>query len=251
MKLEYVTCSDPREHNLISDMIKLGRMPNAEIAVQCHPSKMSEGMPRNVWFKRLLHAVYDISKINLAIHVNNEWTYEICVNGKIPDTLLEFLKAHDSHNNPTIKRIQLNMNEATAQNINPAELAKIVQCYFPRREFIFQYNDVTKDAVRKMHETGVQFSLLFDASGGYGKSPESWEKPVYKTHKMGYAGGISPDNVIDNLRKINLLLPADYKTWIDAEGRLKSNTLFDEKFKFDTELAKLYVKRANNWKKCR
>ncbi|MFQ6703913.1 MAG: hypothetical protein ACLRFP_02410 [Alphaproteobacteria bacterium] len=41
MKLKYITCSDPREHNSIKSIMELARMPNAEIAVQCHPSKMS------------------------------------------------------------------------------------------------------------------------------------------------------------------------------------------------------------------
>ena len=68
-------------------------------------------------------------------------------------------------------------------------------------------------------------------------------------YPMGYSGGMSPDNVIGNLRQINKILPNDYPTWIDAEGKLKSNDLFDEKPKFDVELAKAYVTRANIWKK--
>jgi len=252
MKLEYITCSDPREHNSISEIIKLGRMPNAEIAVQCHPSKMSDGMARNVWFGNLLKQLYDIKPINLAIHINNEWANEICCEGKIPEIILDWLKAYNTKNAkpypPLIQRIQINMPEYTAQNIRPDLVAQIINA-FPHREFIFQYNEITKGAIRKLHDTGVKFSLLFDASGGRGLTPESWQKPIYQKHKMGYSGGISPDNVIDNLRKINILLPKDYNTWIDAEGRLKTNNLFDEKLKFDTQLARLYIARANNWQK--
>jgi len=251
MKLRYITCSDPREHNSISEIIELGTTPNAEIAVQCHPSKMSDGMPRNVWFKELLHAVYDIPEFNLAIHINNEWARDICCLGDIPDTILEWLAARNSKKKPIIKRIQLNMPKDVAENINAPQLMKIIQYYFPQREYIFQYNDNTKSAIEKLHQTGAKFSLLFDASGGRGKAPSAWQKPIYETHPMGYSGGMSPDNVVDNLRKINSVVAQDEHIWIDAEGRLKSNNLFDEKMKFDTKLARLYITRANNWENIR
>ena len=66
---------------------------------------------------------------------------------------------------------------------------------------------------------------------------------------MGYSGGISPENVVGNLRKINAVVPNNTPIWIDAEGKLKSSDLFDEKAKFDVELAHAYVKRANMWQK--
>ena len=246
MKIRYITCSDPREHNEISDIIKLGKMPNAEIAAQCHPSKMERGLPRNIWFTELLRAAYSIPTLNLAIHINNEWANDICVNGKIPNVLLEWLAARNTKRNPIIKRIQINMPAHTVQYIDEAKVSQIIKD-FCRHEFIFQYNDNTKPAIQKIHDTGAKFSLLFDASGGRGVAPRVWEKPIYATHPMGYSGGISPDNVVDNLRKINLVVPSDAPIWIDAEGRLKSNDLFNEKMLFDTQLARLYVKRANDW----
>ena len=60
---------------------------------------------------------------------------------------------------------------------------------------------------------------------------------------------ISPDNVIGNLNQINKLVAPDSEIWIDAEGKLKSSDIFDEKPKFDTELARAYVRRANLWQK--
>ena len=248
MKLRYITCSDPREHNPISEIIKLGKMPYAEIAVQCHPSKMENGLPRNVWFNNLLRVAYGVPGLNLAIHINNEWANEICVNGNIPDVLLEWFGARNKNGAPTIKRVQINMPLYTAENINSIKIAQIIKDFL-RHEFIFQYNDNTKIAVQKIHDTGAKFSLLFDASGGRGVAPKKWQKPIYETHPMGYSGGISPDNVVDTLRQINAVVPQNRCIWIDAEGRLKSNNLFDEKYKFDTELARLYVMRANNWYK--
>lgn len=247
MELRYITCSDPREHNPINKILELGAIPNAEIAVQCHPSKMSDGMPRNVWFKQLLHAVYDIPEFNLAIHINNEWARDICCHGKMPDTLIEWLNARNSKGRPVIKRVQLNMPKDVAENINVQELSNVINWYFPLQEYIFQYNDHTKSAIKKLNENFVRFSLLFDASGGKGEQPARWEKPIYDTHPMGYAGGISPDNVIHTLRQINAVVPQKRRIWIDAEGRLKSNNLFNEKMLFDTDLARLYINRANDF----
>ena len=247
MKLRYITCSDPREHNSVKSIMELSRLPRAEIAVQCHPSKMSNGMPRNVWFNELLHESLQTSHINLAIHINAEWAYDICTKGIIPDVLLNWIKLERSHKKPLIKRIQLNMPKEAADNIYIDGLRGLL--YDLRyQEFIFQYNDKTKDAIEKLNKTHAKFSLLFDASGGNGLSPSEWQKPIYENHPMGYSGGLSAANVIQNLNKIKSVV-GDNEIWIDAEGKLKSQTLFNEKPLFDTESAKAYVRRANIWQK--
>lgn len=251
MKLSYITCSDPREHNSIETILKLARMPHAEIAVQCHPSKMGDGMPRNVWFRELLRESIQISRpINLAIHINSEWANDICVKGRIPETILEWIKLK-RHNKPLIQRIQINMPKQTAIDFNPDFMSAIISYEFPKQEFIFQYNDNTKTAIEKLHKTKVPFSLLFDTSGGRGVAPTKWQKPIYENHPMGYSGGMSPDNVIRNLREINQLVPNDSAIWIDAEGKLKDQTydLFGEKPQFDADLARAYINRANEWYK--
>jgi len=246
MKLRYITCSDPREHNSIKSIIDLAHLPHAEIAVQCHPSAMDKGMPRNVWFNELLYAVRGVNHVNLAIHVNQKWANEICVNGKIPDIILNWIRAEKYYNHPIIKRIQLNMPRLAAENINADALAKVFHD-FKNQEFIVQYNERTKSAIEKLNKTGAKFSILFDASGGNGILPEIWQKPVYENHPFGYSGGISPENVSQNLDKIQNVTGKDYETWIDAEGRLKSLTLFDEKPLFDVENARAYVQNANRW----
>ncbi len=247
MKLRYITCSDPREHNSLQDIATLAKLPHTEIAAQCHPSKMSAGQPRNIWFNDLIQMAFNID-MNLAIHINQEWANDICAKGFIPETILNWIKLEKNTDNPIIKRIQLNMPAETATNINPDALAKIIHD-FPNQEFILQYNNNTKTAVEKLHQTGAKFSLLFDASGGKGVSPDSWQKPVYKNHPMGYSGGISPNNVIYNLVLINRIVPKDDFIWIDAEGKLKSPNPANNKLLFDCNLAKQYIHRANLWQK--
>ena len=249
MNLRYITCSDPREHNSIKSIIDLAKMPHAEIAVQCHPSKMSPNKPRNIWFQELLRESMQLSHpINLAIHINSEWANDICAHGIIPDTIVQMLRLKNANNKPVIQRVQLNMPKTTADNIYTGLVAQMIRS-FPNHEFIFQYNQDTKEAIEKLHKTDVKFSLLFDASGGNGIAPKSWEKPIYESHPMGYSGGMSAENVIGNLRKINTLVPKDDAIWIDAEGKLKSSDLFNEKPKFDVDLARAYITRANMWTK--
>ena len=247
MKLRYITCSDPREHNSIKSIINLARMQHAEIAVQCHPSKMSADMPRNIWFNQLLKAAQQNNRIHLAIHINNEWANDICTRGKIPEIILNWITLEKTHNNPLIKRVQLNMSQNTANNINTDALRGVMHD-FRHTEFIFQYNDKTKDAIEKLHNSHAQFSLLFDASGGNGIMPDKWQKPIYAEHPCGYSGGLSPMNVMQNLNKIASLVGKD-EIWIDTEGKLKSHTLFEEKALFDTNLARAYIHRANQWQK--
>lgn len=247
MKLRYITCSDPREHNSIKSIINLARLQHAEIAVQCHPSKMSAGMPRNVWFNNLLCEMNQISRTHLAIHINAEWATDICTKGIIPNIILDWIKIEKQHNKPLIQRIQINMPKAAADNIDVNALRGVLYD-FRHTEFIFQYNDKTKDAIERLHKSYAKFSILFDASGGNGIEPNEWKKPLYAEHPMGYSGGLSPDNVIKHLNKINALA-GDSEIWIDAEGKLKSQTLFEEKPLFDADIARAYVRRANLWQK--
>jgi hypothetical protein len=66
--------------------------------------------------------------------------------------------------------------------------------------------------------------LLVDGSGGRGVSPLEWLRP--ETDKeVGFAGGIGPDNLRDELCKIALV--ADGEWWIDMEGKLRQDDWFD------------------------
>jgi hypothetical protein len=82
-----------------------------------------------------------------------------------------------------------------------------------------------------------------DSSYGYGICPDKWNPPVYNDRNMGYAGGLSPENVAQNLEKISQVVPKDYTTWIDAEGKLmKPNSRT-----WDMKNVTNYVKNALAW----
>lgn len=240
MRLEYITCSDMREHNEIDDIINLGlRYPMSEFAIQAHPSKFSGNMPRYIWFDTLVNAAKN-TDINLAIHINSEWRTMVC-GGQFPYEIKRLLDIKNDNNKPVIGRVQVNINGGNAPfRFYTSKVADLMRAY-PNLEFIFQYTPKQKTRIARLDQTRTPFSLLFDSSGGRGILPADWAAPVSPNHKMGYSGGLSPDNIADNLDKINALLPHKYKTWIDAEGKLK------DLGKFDVALAERYIQNALTW----
>ena len=261
MNLRYITCSDPREFNDIHDIVNLAQLsPRTEIAVQAHPSKMSVGMPRNQWFHELLNYVMtDKYNVNLAVHVNREWCEQICETGTFPQELKEmFDLCHDDKTGcPVIKRWQLNMSRSAVKSIKYNKLKRLFQTN-KDREFILQYNENTRLACGKLYDMGARFSLLYDASGGRGISPTVWTMPVFADRAQGYSGGMSPENVSENLQKISTVavkavtkydernrriysLKERDDIWIDAEGKLKLDD------KFNIERARNYIINAENW----
>ena len=228
MNLKYITCSDPRNHNSIEEMFGLWRIdPRVEIAVQMHPKKVSPETERYKWICEMLHQL-TIRKgdYNFAVHINQDWCIDL-VKGHMPEELGVILHAKKPLGGdiPLVKRIQLNMPQTAVNEFNPRVVKSVVDYFRDQgQEVIFQYNNLTKDAVEQLHQTRAEFSLLFDASGGRGELPKSWESPIYPgQHMQGYAGGLRPENVSANLDKI-AEVAGIFPTWIDAEGGLQSET---------------------------
>ena len=242
MNLEYITCSDMREYNEIDDIINLGKTyPMSEFAIQAHPSKFSGWMPRYVWFETLMHASR-VNDVNLAMHVNAEWRTEIC-RGNIPYEIKRMWDMRRDNGKPVIGRVQININGGKDSfKFYANKVANIIRAY-PDIEFIFQYTPRQRTRLNKLDRAGAAFSMLFDASGGRGISPRAWRAPVMPNHKMGYSGGLGPDNVFENLDKINLVVPAGDTIWIDAEGKLKD----PETKQFDVARAGKYIQNALRW----
>lgn len=242
MILEKITCSDMREHNVMDDIITFGKMyPMAEFAIQAHPPKFYTYQKRYKWFNTLAIAC-KVNNINLAMHVNGRWRNEMS-NGTIPPEIKDLIDLRRDNGKPLIGRVQININGGPQEyTFNANRVADIIRAYSDI-EFVFQYTPAQQERITALDKTGANFSLLYDASGGRGIIPDQYQGPVMQNHKMGYSGGISPENVEQILEKINMVLPRDYITWIDAEGKLKDPYTNQ----FDVARAVEYVRRANNW----
>lgn len=65
--------------------------------------------------------------------------------------------------------------------------------------------------------------ILLDGSGDRGMSPDAWLVP--QTHKaVGFAGGLGPDNLRVELRRITEV--AGNGAWVDMEGKRRPNDWF-------------------------
>lgn len=95
------------------------------------------------------------------------------------------------------------------------------------KEFIFQYDNENTVILMDAVENDVNCSTLFDLSHGAGVLPSNWPQPLTNI-KCGYAGGLSPENVEDQIKKLNETID-NVEIWIDMETHLRSDNdkLFD------------------------
>jgi len=139
------------------------------------------------------------------------------------------------------QRIQFNFN---AKHTDAPLLDKLVQAttsgFYAQHKgepikFISQYNLPNKDITERFIDAhrlqpGAHH-ILFDASGGLGRSPESWPTPI--ANKLcGYAGGLGPANIEQELSNINFLIrqqvnESDKTLWLDMENNLRTDEAFD------------------------
>ncbi len=240
MFLKTVVCSGVNEKNDIQETILfLKKHPNLELGVQCSPKKAGYGTDRFEWLKELTSKLDQENIIGrIALHLNEGFAVSFC-SGNIPKEVL-YLKKHSS----AVGRLQLNFkigreifeNEQIAPDIQ--KLKKSIEQLSDHR-VIVSASKTNLPFIYKMHHQGIQFDALFDDSFGEGVLPEKRQKPLFDDVFQGYAGGISPENVTQELQKIAKVAVGN--VFIDAEGKLKENGTFS------FEKAEKYVQNALSW----
>lgn len=117
-------------------------------------------------------------------------------------------------------RIQLNVS--TRKNL-PERLAATL----PNTEIIIQQRDADHAGLfLRSAECMSDVSVLLDASGGRGLESTFKVRPEMKAFKVGYAGGLGPDNAADRLEEL-LRNPDIGRFWIDMESRVRTDDRFD------------------------
>lgn len=245
MKIDTITCSDPREDTPVEKLVAfMNEFPNVEVAVQASPYKIGPGTARRAWFERLLHLVRNNPvPLKLAMHVNLGYCDDMC-RGAVPYDMVQWFCARREDDALVIRRWQLNYSGSMTHLISPRRVAGMINM-FTGNDFIMQHNGWPQSCMllQEMNGLNAKFSVLYDASSGNGKSPEQW-LPPYQGHNTGYSGGLRPENVTDELHKI-AAVACDAHIWIDAEGGLKTPGTKT----FDFDRARAYVNAANNWNK--
>ena|ERR1019366_5603051 len=112
-----------------------------------------------------------------------------------------------------------------------------------KKQFIFQMDGVNDYALPKALEyDGLNVVPLFDKSGGTGKTPIDW--PVPMGDYCGYAGGLGPNNLKEELHRIEKVV-GDKTIWIDMETQVR--TMKDEVDTFDLEKVRACLEIVTPW----
>lgn len=218
------------------DLISLQQeYPFAEFGILLSRKAMDHTrFPSYKWLKDLAHRYQGLK---LAGHFCGSWVKEMYATGTLPDDLIN--EYSDILMIP-FQRYQFNTHgykhPSSQENVDSLLRG------FEGAKLIFQYDEVNKHLLEfaKASNRG-NISALFDLSHGAGVLPETWPKPLDGVY-CGYAGGLSPDNVAENLAKIEPLV-GNRRIWIDAETHLYSNN----GQQFDLEKVRNFLHNASKY----
>lgn len=183
--------------------------------------------PSADWLRELQRVCDSIPKfgLNLSGHICGRWVREILL-GKWPLEELTALLGPDFYDH-LFSRWQLNTHGASHE-WRPEFIGglKLIEAW--PATVIFQYDEVNKEVLAAAVDSGAKnISALFDLSHGAGVLPDFWPG-LLPGVPCGYAGGLSPENVAEQCRKIQLCV-GEASIWIDTETHLRceSGRFFD------------------------
>lgn len=195
-------------------------------------SKNSEGyfrFPSWKWIEGLI--TEKPASVTISGHLCGSWVRDIVAGGS------EFLNTHRELSHE-FARFQLNFHGQV--HIAPSPEKFIDSLVFltglNRQPVIFQLDGVYSQIYslargQYARHRGIEALALHDVSGGAGILPEQWPQPM--GDYCGYAGGLSPDNLAEQLKLIqDRIRNKDgslYPIWIDAETHIRStdNSTFE------------------------
>jgi hypothetical protein len=165
-----------------------------------------------------------VMKLPFSGHLCGRWVREIC-EGK-----WDFIKELDSVDWPIhqmFTRYQLNFHAYVHKISDHKKFIEGFKTVAPHTtEFVFQLDDVN-DSIVDIAKEHINAQPFFDLSGGVGVLPEKWQEAKEGVY-TGYAGGLSPENVCDQLKQIEKVC-GEPPIWIDVEThvRTKDNQALD------------------------
>lgn len=234
MKIKIVTITGADNDTNTNDMFEISKQyPFVEWGILFSPKRIGEERyPDSNWLNKLSRE-YSYDKISLSAHLCGGYTREMLVG---ESKLIGTPKV--KHFLSLCKRMQLNFNSQKTK-FNKNRFFKLLNCFIGGR-IIFQYNinnvSICIDAMKSV----PNISFLYDSSGGLGKIETEW-KPPFMGFFTGYAGGLSPDNLKEELSKIEMVA-GDREIWIDAETHVRTNGVLDmNKVKRFLEIASKYI----------
>lgn len=245
MHIAFVTATGADDKTDISEMVKLSADYQMEWGILL--SKKSQGtarFPSSAWIKRLREeSLY--SSLNFAGHLCGGYVRDLLTG--VPPWALPVGTIYAGASLGTMFwRYQINfhgidyslddsllINSLRSMPIGPRGSHPIL---------IMQMDGVNDFRLKDVREAGFHAHALFDRSHGEGVLPDHWPIPLDSDLgdpcSSGYAGGLSPDNLSEQLKRIADVV-GDTTIWIDAETGLRN-----EDNRFDLSLVRKFVKIA-------
>ena len=214
MKLKYVAITGADDDVAVADLNALSeKFSFAEWAILLMPERMGQKrFPSADWIKNFVRKYEGEYK---SMHLCGS-------------AFLGFIK-----NDPAVlnlmkgfNRIQLNLEFGNVEGqYKIDDLLRQIKAH-PEFEFVIQYTDKRQDLLPRLLDI-PNHAILFDGSAGSGVLPGSWPAPL-SGHFCGYAGGLNPDNIRQNLEKIAKVAHGR-ETWVDMETGVRTDDRFDLK----------------------
>lgn len=212
MKLKHVTFTGVDSFTDIDELCQIQQQyPLAEFGVLVAENWKDNGY-RYPDLKTLLPTLADKS-LNLSCHLCGRTAREAVLNDF--STVMELCNGYFH----VFRRCQLNVsrNKKNPQRLEidiPNTLNEIIIQQHSANDCGLYLNSLPNDKV----------SVLLDASGGRGVDTPIQVLAI--SNKVGYAGGISPDNVVDKIRQLEEN-PDVQSYWIDMETHVRTGNKFD------------------------
>ena len=234
MNIGYVTITGADDKTEIMDLLDLSaRYPFVEWGILFSQSKSGVARyPSLDWVNELksLAAAFAAKRgvggsINLSSHLCGKWVSDVLERGEVT-----FYR--DESMFQLFQRAQLNCyKERLKEMVASPNFWKAALRLGKPILLGGNYNNIELD-VRKCAQFNV--SALFDSSGGHGKTSSSYRPPFTYEHSdpekrihtqnvmfCGYAGGLGPDNIEEELDKIAKVAGSN-QFWIDMESRVRT-----------------------------
>lgn len=224
MLITKVSIAGPDNHVKHDDLLALSReFPFVEwaILVASHDREDQHRYPGLEWKIKFGREYQPLNGFHSAVHYCGP-------------RVLDWL--HGKVDHVFYKRVQLNVRELSDEMI---ALVKDRAEHFSNTDIIIPLKRGTEGIWKKFNDYR-NIVFLYDSSGGYGKTPGTWGKPI-AGHLTGYAGGIGPENIKGVLKELESVV-GDGFAWVDMESNVRTNNELDlDKVRTVLKTTKPYV----------
>jgi len=210
---------NPEEMGKLVDIWR--RFPFVEFGLLMSANNTRTGCPRFPsiqWLSKLARylTINHLHDLRFSAHLCGKWVQQLLM-GK---ALEGFGAVDDTNILDYVDRYQLNTH-GVLHTLHKMEFLKALdRLPLSRAQIIFQLDGMNNELPIACR-ADLDVAILHDVSSGAGLLPAGWNLPVPGLFN-GYAGGLSPENVVEQLHKICDLLPEHKQIWIDAETHLRS-----------------------------